>query len=111
MHMDSLAGTINQSTLLEALGKLPNDMSDAYDKTLTRVDNQSPLRKELAYRIFGWLTFADRPMPVWELQKALATEPGTTEPIHANTIQTDILASVCAGLVVFDGWIVRFVRE
>ncbi|KAK0184070.1 hypothetical protein F5146DRAFT_330709 [Armillaria mellea] len=102
LHMDSLADTINQSTLLEVLGKLPSNMNDAYDETLRRVDSQGSHRKELAYRIFAWLTFADGSVYVRGLQEALACEPGTMEPDPAKIVQEDILSSVCAGLVVID---------
>ncbi len=113
--MDTLAQTTTPKILQVALGKLPDNMASAYDKTLERVNSQSKHDKELAYHIFGWIAFAKQPLTVLELQHALAVEPGMTTLDPDNLCDEDLLESVCAGLVIINQTstkcIVRFVRK
>ncbi|SJL14339.1 uncharacterized protein ARMOST_17795 [Armillaria ostoyae] len=102
LHMDSLAQTTNRKILRDTLGGLPDNMANAYDKTLERVDSQGMHDRDLAYRIFGWVAFARRPLTVLELRHALAVEPGMTALDPDNLYDDDLLGSVCAGLVVMD---------
>ena len=115
--MDSLVQTNTPKMLQAALRKLPKNMASAYDKTLERIDSQGEDDRELAYRIFGWITFTRCPLTILELQHALAVEPDMTTFDPDNLCDKDILGSVCAGLVLVDateyykGPIVKFVRK
>ncbi|KAK0432044.1 hypothetical protein EV421DRAFT_1911347 [Armillaria borealis] len=75
LHMDLLAQTTNPKILREVLGKLPETMTSAYDRTLARVDSQGVYDRDLAYRVYSWVAFAKRPLTVLELRHALAVEP------------------------------------
>ncbi|KAK0438148.1 ankyrin repeat-containing domain protein [Desarmillaria tabescens] len=110
LHMDSLAQSTTPKILRVALGKLPDNMAGAYDKTLERVNSQGEHDRDLAYRIFGWIAFAARPLTVLELRYALAVELGTTALDPDNLCNDDLLGSVCAGLVIMDqpNWIFRY---
>ncbi|KAK0219365.1 hypothetical protein EDD85DRAFT_961104 [Armillaria nabsnona] len=117
LHMDLLAQTTNPKILREVLGKLPETMTSAYDKTLARVDSQGVYDKDLAYRVYSWVAFAKRPLTVLELRYALAMEPGTKVLDPDNFFDGDFLGSVCAGLVITEpafgqerGPIMRFVH-
>ncbi|SJL14209.1 uncharacterized protein ARMOST_17664 [Armillaria ostoyae] len=118
LHMDSLAQTTTPKILRVALGKLPDNMASAYDKTLERINSQGKYDRELAYCIFGWIAFTRCSLTVSELQHALAVEPDTTTLDPDNICSEDLLGSVCGGLVVImdqTGWyrnpIVRFVHK
>ncbi|KAK0438882.1 uncharacterized protein EV420DRAFT_1279847 [Desarmillaria tabescens] len=99
LHMDSLAQTTNRKMLRDAINKLPDNMADAYDQTLERVDSQGIHDKALAYRIFGWIAFAKRPLTVLEMRYALAVEKDTAALDPDNLHDDDLLGNVCAGLV------------
>ncbi|SJL14282.1 uncharacterized protein ARMOST_17738 [Armillaria ostoyae] len=117
LHMDSLAQTTTPKILQVALGKLPDNMASAYNKTLERVNSQGEYDRELAYRVFGWIALTRCPLTVSELQHALAVEPDTKTLDPDNICSEDLLGSVCGGLVIithqmgliFDDPIVRFV--
>ncbi|SJL14313.1 uncharacterized protein ARMOST_17769 [Armillaria ostoyae] len=102
LHMDSLAQSTNQKTLRDALKELPDNMKNAYDETMERINHQGKHKSALASRVFGWIAFARRPLIVLELQHALAVELGTTTLNPDNLCSKDLLGSVCAGLVVID---------
>ncbi|KAK0451232.1 uncharacterized protein EV420DRAFT_1621879 [Desarmillaria tabescens] len=117
LHMDLLAQTTNPKILREALVKLPETMTSAYDKTLARVDSQGMYDRDLAYRVYSWVAFATRPLTVLELRYALAVEPGTKALDPDNLFDDDFLGSVYAGLVITEsafgqekGPVMRFVH-
>ncbi|PBK68993.1 hypothetical protein ARMSODRAFT_886856, partial [Armillaria solidipes] len=102
LHMDSLAEATNRRHLRNALAELPDTVADAYNEALRRIDSQGKHRKELAYRILSWIAFAKRPLTVLELQHAFAVEPDAQELDVENITESDVLCSVCAGLVVIE---------
>ncbi|KAK0435972.1 hypothetical protein EV421DRAFT_1908255 [Armillaria borealis] len=109
LHMDSLAQSTNRKILRDTLKELPDNMKNGYDETMERINHQGKHKSALAIRIFGWIVFARHPLTVLELQHALAVELGTTTLDHENIYSTDLLGSVCGGLVIIDP-IVRFVH-
>ncbi|KAK0438156.1 uncharacterized protein EV420DRAFT_1316688 [Desarmillaria tabescens] len=110
LHIDLLSQSTTSKILRVALRKLPDNMAGAYDKTLERVNSQGEHDRDLAYRIFGWIAFAARPLTVLELRYALAVELGTTTLDPDNLCNEDVLESICAGLVIMDqpNWIFRY---
>ncbi|SJL10212.1 uncharacterized protein ARMOST_13596 [Armillaria ostoyae] len=117
LHMDSLAQSTNRKILRDALKELPDNMKNAYDETMERVNHQRKHKSALAIRIFGWIAFARCSLTVLELQHALAVELGTTTLNPDNLCSEDLLGSICGGLVIIDqtGWsekpIVKFVHK
>ncbi len=97
--MASLAETKSRKIRRDALRKLPSNIWEAYDNALERVNCQSKDRKELAYRILGWIAFARRPLTVLELRYALAVESRMTT---VDLDDEEFLGDICAGLVVKD---------
>ncbi|KAK0219074.1 hypothetical protein IW262DRAFT_1077557 [Armillaria fumosa] len=98
IHMELLAHCINRAELNKELDKLPSTLERAYGHLLDRI-NSLP-NKDLAYRIFGWVAFAARPLKVEQLQHALAIKSQTKQLDPANITDERILLSICAGLVV-----------
>ena len=50
----------------------------------------------------SWITYAQRPLSLHELQHALAVEPNESELDEENIPDIDLIISVCAGLVIVD---------
>ncbi|KAK0480427.1 ankyrin repeat-containing domain protein [Armillaria luteobubalina] len=98
--MELLAHCINLVQLYKELDKLPSTLEKAYEHLLDRINSLPQANRDLAYRVFGWVAFAEHPLKVEELQHAFAIEPRTKELNRANTTDEDILLSICAGLVI-----------
>jgi ankyrin repeat protein len=83
-----------------------------YQATIARIEDQDRTSSFLAFRIFRWLSFAKRPLTAQELQHALATEESATSFDEENMVDTNMLVSVCGGLVVITpvSNMVRFVH-
>jgi hypothetical protein len=111
--MDSLLWKINTRDVHNALKELPNDVDDTYDEAMARLEQQDKPHRQLAARVFSWITHAFRPLSVEELQHALAIELKTTSLDFQAITDIEVLTSVCAGLVIVDEKrrIVRLVRE
>jgi hypothetical protein len=102
LHMDSLLGKLNAREVRKALEELPNGVHDTYDEAMARIDRQDRSRSRLAEQVLSWIVYAFRPLSIKELQHALAIEPGSVTLDPEAVIDEEILASVCAGLVVID---------
>ncbi|KAK0435991.1 hypothetical protein EV421DRAFT_1739854 [Armillaria borealis] len=97
IHMASLAEAKSRKSLRGTLRKLSGNIWEAYDNALERINCQSKDRKELAYRILGWIAFARHPLTVSELRYALAVEPAM---LALDLDDEDVLGDFCAGLVI-----------
>jgi hypothetical protein len=111
--MDSLAITINRQHARAALANLPKDVNVTYDQTMKRIEGQFEGDRELAERVLCWITYAQRPLSLQELQHAVAISPEMSEMNPDAIVNETILTSVCGGLVVVDkeSNIVRLVRK
>ncbi|KAJ7586381.1 ankyrin repeat-containing domain protein, partial [Mycena floridula] len=102
LHMDSLASKHTRKALLAALRTLPKEIHNSYHDTMSRIRAQTEDDRDLAFQVFSWLTYAQRPLKVRELQHALAVSPEMTEMDTDGVVDVDILTSVCAGLVIIE---------
>jgi ankyrin repeat protein len=77
-----------------------------------RIKAQEPDHQELALQTLSWISLAQRPLTVEEIQHALAIEEATTALDLDNISDIEDIVSVCAGLVVVDekSQIVRLVH-
>ena len=69
---------------------------------MLRIEAQNDDDKRLANQVLCWILYAARPLWLNELQAALAIEPGMRRIDESDLPQEELLASVCAGLVVID---------
>lgn len=69
---------------------------------MDRINGQVKDQEELAKQVLSWITCAKRLLTIWELQHALAVEPGLPELDEENLPQIEDIVSVCAGLVAID---------
>lgn len=87
-------------------------MDKTYDKTIIRIESQDHQKVERARQVFSWMSFAERPLTIREMQYALAVEPDDTDLDEEALPNENALLSVCCGLVVVEqeSNIVRFVH-
>ena len=111
--MDTLATKSNPKAVRDALDVLPTEVEVTYSEAMRRIAAQSKDDKDLAESILVWVIYARRPLSLRELQHAVATLPGMTDIDPESLVPKIVLTSVCAGLVVIDGYqsIVRLVRK
>lgn len=102
LRTNLLAGEDNKRDLMNALQNLPTELDDTYDRAMRRIEDQSRQQVKRAEQVLSWVTLAERPLTVKEIQCALAVAPGD-EFLHEDALpDEDLLVSVCAGLVVID---------
>lgn len=109
--MDSLADHMNLRDVRDALETLPAEVNATYDIALERITQQNKSDRKVAEQVLSWITHACRPLSLEEIRHALAVSPGNTI-MDPNALGHELmLTSVCAGLVVEYGGILRLVRE
>jgi hypothetical protein len=99
LHMDSLLDKSNRNAILRALGKLPEGFEATYDDALERINQQSPDRKRMAYRLLSWISYALRQLSFIELRYAVAVREDVSIMDEDYLDDEEFLISVCAGLV------------
>ncbi|KAK3371092.1 hypothetical protein B0T24DRAFT_500138, partial [Lasiosphaeria ovina] len=77
-------------------------LDEAYQNAMDRIYGQKAGFRQLAESVLAWITCAQRPLSMVELQHALALEPGSHELDPQNLPQVEDMVSVCAGLVAVD---------
>ena len=105
LHLDSLSVKTTPKEIKRALGKLPKGseaLENAYKKAMERIEGQEDNFRKLAKRILSWITHTRRPVTTLELRHALAVEVGEPKLDEDNLTSTDLVVSVCAGLVAID---------
>jgi ankyrin repeat protein len=85
---------------------------EMYEGTLNRIEDQAQSDRELAKKVLMWLSNAARLLTTQELCTALSIDPEDTEFDEDNLLDTELIVSVCAGLVIVEGesGIVRLVH-
>jgi hypothetical protein len=102
LHLDSLSTKNTVKAVRDTLNRLPKDLDRTYDEAMERIDHQNEDDRQLAHSVLTWVAYAVRPLLVNELREALAIEPGAESVDPDNLLDTDIILSVCAGLVIVD---------
>lgn len=91
-----------QAAIKSALQRLPRGLEvldQAYREAVTRIDSQPQGLSNLAKRVLSWITYAQRPLIIQELQHALAVETGDQELDETNLPSVDLMISACTGLI------------
>ena len=86
----------------EALKLMPANLSEAYGSTLKRILEQAQNRSDLAIRVIGWVSHAERHLKVDELRHALAVGKGAHSIDIEDLTSTKIILQVCIGLLMLD---------
>ena len=69
---------------------------------MERIEGQLQGHARRARQVLAWITCAERPLHKSELQHALGVELGERVLDKENIPDTEVLVSVCAGLVTVD---------
>jgi hypothetical protein len=98
--MDSLCEKSTLKSLHQTLEKLPDGFKNTYDHVLARIDRQPEEKRQLAYQVLSWVSYAFRPLSLIELQYAVATHEDMTEISEDDLHDEVFILSVCGGLVI-----------
>lgn len=77
-------------------------LDDTYDQAMLRIEDQTRQQIKRAEQVLSWVTLAERPLTVKEMQCALAVASGDTFLDEDGLPDEDMMVSACAGLVVID---------
>jgi hypothetical protein len=87
---------------LQNLSQGSDAYDEAYNAAMERIFAQGEGSSDMAKKILAWILCAHRPLSILELLHALAVEPGDTEIVEDNILGTELLLTICAGLVTID---------
>jgi hypothetical protein len=98
---------------LETLQKGPKALGHAYGEAIKRIRSQREGFRRLAENVLLWVTCAKRLLTTSELQHALAVRIEKSTLDEKDLADTNIMVSVCAGLVMIDkkSDIIRLVHD
>jgi hypothetical protein len=105
LHMQSLARKITLKRVRESLKHLPEKLDDLYEEAMDRIRGQDRDRFELAHRLLCWITYAFEPLNMDAVQHAILAmdlDSDLSSVDNENVVPSDLLITVCAGLVVID---------
>lgn len=101
-HMDSLADCLTIREVLHALEHLPKEINNTYDQAMTRIEKLSVNRQRAVKKLLLWVSFAERPLKIAELEHAIAIARGMTEIGKDYILSAKVLTSMSAGMVIID---------
>ena len=101
-HMDSLADCLTIGEVLHALEHLPKEINNTYDQAMTRIEKLSANRQRAVKKLLLWVSFAERPLKIAELEHATAIAHGMTKIGKDYILSAKVLTSMSAGMVIID---------
>lgn len=105
IQMDQLRDCLTPARLKASLRGIPSGpmpYAEMYDKTLKIVEDQSEIKRNLAFDILAWIFYSKRTLTTRELLNAVAIQIGVPHLNQENMCAMSTIRSVCAGLVVED---------
>lgn len=104
LHMDTLAkkAKYNKKAVQLAASQLLSELDSTYDQALERINSQDEAESSLAKQVLSWISLTYEPLTMLLLQQALAFQRGDSTAEETALIESDLLISVCAGLVMMD---------
>lgn len=85
-----------------SLDTLPKGLFSAFEETIERIRDQGDPQSKHAMAVLLWVSHAQRPMTVEELQHALAVREGEEFFDFDNVLTVDKILGCCLGLVIID---------
>lgn len=102
LHIDSLAQEPTEGHLERALQVLPRGLDKTYVQAMERIESHGGGSRKLAKTVLSWLVHAKRLLSTAELQHAVAVQSGQPELNKKFIPTTEIIGSLCSGLVTID---------
>ena len=100
--MQVVLEAMTKSEVRKALRSLSASLSQAFENTVRRIENEPRNRREVALKSLMWVLRARRPLQMSELQHALATQIGESQLDDDNILQPRFIIECCAGLIIID---------
>lgn len=88
-----------EEDILDALGKLPQDLKHAYDEIYNAM---TKVEKRIADRAFQWVMCACKPLDTYELLPAIAQDPSIDVLKPLGGLTEDLVLKYCHNLLVID---------
>ncbi len=98
LHIECLAEENNKRAVRRALQNLPEEVDHMHDEVMRRIENQDRKKAQGAEKALSWISYAERPLTIRELQHALATESEDEDALPDENLPI----CVCAGLITVD---------
>ena len=102
--IDGLATCLTIKELKAALADIPSGLAVAYNATMQRITDQGKSRSQRAFEVMKWVLLAKRPLTSAEIEHTVSIEHGSEDIDLDDIVPATVLASLCAGLVVIDGY-------
>ncbi|KAL8691941.1 MAG: hypothetical protein Q9218_002923, partial [Villophora microphyllina] len=102
LHMDSLATTRTPRAVQIALGNLPTEIGDTYDRAMERIEATNDYDRKIVMNFLLWIAFSTRPLNVAEVEHASSISLGARDIDKDNILAASELTSMCAGIVIID---------
>ena len=99
-QLDRILREDDPQDALNTLENLPTDLSDAYAGIIERIQANNAL--DLAFRVFSWLYYTQKPFRMGELIEVLSFQKGNKELNPKLFISEKVLLRRCEGLVLYD---------
>ncbi|KAJ4419129.1 hypothetical protein N0V82_005142 [Gnomoniopsis sp. IMI 355080] len=92
-----------ENAIRDRLGRLPNDLRDAYDEIYNEIDKLHCEDKQIAHRAFQWVMCAETPLARDALLHAVCQDPASGEYQEPREeIDEALILDLCHNLLVFD---------
>ena len=113
LQLKTILDQITKADVKRTLLHLSTDLRHAFQSTIQRISNLSIARRDLAGRTLMWLSHAQRPLYVSELQHAMAIRLEDDDLDTDNIPSLRTLVDCCCGLVEVESesFIIRLVHH
>ncbi|RHZ43686.1 uncharacterized protein CDV56_101993 [Aspergillus thermomutatus] len=105
LHMEHLMDKPSIGLLKKALQTLPQGrkgLTETYQQAIMRINRQSEDLQTIAWQALSWIAYSKRAILSEELRHALATHPSMIDFDQDYLLDTGLITSSCAGLIVKD---------
>lgn len=100
---EELKDQTTEAEVREILDKLPRGLDAVYERSLRRMQNQSPPKRNIAVRTLLWAMYAKRPLHISEMVEAIAIKPAMVRLDPGEKVKdARLVVACCADLVSLD---------
>ena len=95
LHLNALVLKPNDYAIEMTLDSLPDSLDPTYDEVIKRIEERDPFLASTARKLITWISLAERPLSIEELQYALAIEPEDTHLVSSRVLRRDACFEIC----------------
>ncbi|ORY06230.1 ankyrin repeat-containing domain protein [Clohesyomyces aquaticus] len=101
LMLDELRAQTCEQEVLDTLEKLPEGLTQTYDRILERINHLHQSRRMLAHKVFFWAVTVRRPVSVAEVRVLLAVQPTDSSFDDKRLVAKaeETILEVCGGLI------------